>query len=188
MIRVASMHRRPATDRHGAAVALASDPSRWWSRMNACPGVRFWRALVAAFLLPVAAFSQVLNITNGIHTYTTLDNTTVTMTGRSELHVTSTANPIPGCLIHLNSPDAWFFLPAIRPSAVVSTYLGQIRVDGQAATSGLNVRVDEYAMGSVVVRMPPAFFRFKSSAIRIVSGLLRTWAFTLITPMAVWGC
>ena len=81
-----------------------------------------WLFLAAA-LFPLAAAAQTLTITNGIQTYTALTNTTVTMTGRCELRVTATTNPITGCIINLinTSPDAWLFFPNIRPS-VVSAY------------------------------------------------------------------
>jgi len=108
-------------------------------------------------LFPLLATAQSLTITNGIQTYTGLTNTTVTMTGRAELRVTATNNPIPGSLIHLNSPDAWLFLPGIRPSVVASTYLSQVRVNGANAVSGGNVRIVEYAMGAVVIPHAPGF-------------------------------
>src|ERR1035438_3808989 len=100
-------------------------------------------SLALVVLFPQAGAGQTLAITNGIQTYGALTNTTVTMTGRAELRVTATNNPIPGCLINLNSSDAWFFLPAIRPSVVASTYLGQIRVNGATAVAGSNCRLDQ---------------------------------------------
>src|ERR1700682_5235584 len=108
-------------------------------------------SLITGFLLLCAAVAmgQTLSITNGIQTYSALTNTIVTMTGRCELRVTATNNPFTGCTINLNSSDAWFFLSNIRPSVVASTYLGQIFVNGAAAVSGSNVRVDQFAMGTV---------------------------------------
>ncbi len=103
------------------------------------------------------AAGQTLSITNGIHTYSSLANTTVDLTNRSELHITGTNSPIPGCVINLNSSDAWFFLDSIPPASVVSSYLGQITVNGAAAVVNSNVRVVEYAMGTVVIPQSPAF-------------------------------
>ena len=97
-----------------------------------------------------------MNIGNGIHTHNALTNTAVTMTGHCELRLTAASNPMPGCVIHLNSPDAWLLLPNIRPSAAASL-LGLIRVNGAGAVSGGNIRVDEFAMGSVLVPHGPAF-------------------------------
>jgi autotransporter-associated beta strand protein len=119
---------------------------------------RFEKLLLAVLILfPLFARAQTLNITNSIQSYNTLTNTTVTMSGRCELWVTATNDPIPGCVINLTSPDAWFFLPGIRPSVVASTYLSQIQVNGVGAVSGGNVRVVEYALGTMIIPHPPGF-------------------------------
>src|SRR5262245_34222331 len=90
--------------------------------------------LWALFLFfPAMGMAKTLDISSGIQTYSSLTNTTVNMTGRSELHITDASNPIPGCVIHLNSPDAWFFLENIQPSDVVSNQLSQIQVNGVTA-------------------------------------------------------
>ena len=103
-----------------------------------------------------SARAQTLTITNGIQIYGALTNTTVTLSNRCELRVTATNNPIPGCLINLNSSDAWFFLPNIRPSSA-SAYLGQVRINGATAVAGSNCRLDQFGMGSVVVPQAPGF-------------------------------
>ena len=108
-------------------------------------------------LLPIAGRAQTLSISGGIKSFASLTNTAVTMTGRCELHLTDAASPLPGCHVNLNSPDAWLFLENVRPSAVISTYLSQITVSGAAAVSGTNVRVVEYAMGTVIIPHPPTF-------------------------------
>lgn len=109
-----------------------------------------WSALTAQ--------AQTLNLTNGTHVYTALAGTTVTLTGHSELRVTDAANPIPGCLIQLNSVDAFFVLPNVKPSMLVSTYLGQVRINGAVAVVDNNCRVVQYgALGAVVVPHAPSF-------------------------------
>ena len=117
-----------------------------------------WLFLAAA-LIPLAAVSQTLTITNGVQTYTALTNTTVTMTGRCELRATATTNPVPGCIINLTnaSPDAWLFFPNIRPSVVSAYYLSQVKVNGAAAVAGSNCRLDQYAMGSVIIPQAPGY-------------------------------
>jgi Glycosyl hydrolase catalytic core len=107
--------------------------------------------LAAAAFFPLAGVAQTLTLTNGIQTCNALTNITVTMSGQCELRVNATNNPIPGCLINLNSSDAWFFFPNIQPSVVASSYLGQIRVNGASAVADSNVRVVQYAMGAVVI-------------------------------------
>ena len=73
------------------------------------------------------------------------------MTGRSELRLTTANNPMSGCTINLTSPDAWVLLPNIRPSVVQASYLGQFLVNGAAAALNTNIRLVEYAMGTVVI-------------------------------------
>jgi autotransporter-associated beta strand protein len=107
--------------------------------------------LTAALVFPFIASAQTLSITNGVQTYYALTNTTVTMTGRSELRLTTTNGPAPGCTINLTSPDAWVLLPNIRPSVVQASYLGQFLVNGAAAALNTNIRLVEYAMGTVVI-------------------------------------
>jgi hypothetical protein len=115
--------------------------------------------LATAFLLlyPLAAGADVLDINDEILTYTSLTDTTVNMTGTSELHITSATDPIPGCQINLNSQDSWFFMEQVLPSDVVSTYLSQIQVGGSPAVLNSNVRVDQYVNGAVVIPHSPSY-------------------------------
>jgi autotransporter-associated beta strand protein len=112
---------------------------------------------LALFVFSFGAAAQTLTISNGVHTYTALTNTTVTMIGRCELRITATTAPIPGCIIHLNSADTFFAMPNIKPSALVANYLSQVRVNGALAVADSNCRVVEYAMGAVVVPHAPSF-------------------------------
>ena len=109
-----------------------------------------WLLGVLCFL-PLVASAQTLAINNDIQTYATLASTTVTMTGRSELRITGASSPISGSVIHLNSPDAWFFMTNILPSVVSATYLSQVRVNGALATVNTNCRVVQYGDGTVVI-------------------------------------
>ena len=93
-----------------------------------------------------ALTAPAVTITGGIRTESALTNKTVTMAGRSELHLTDPANPLPGSQIKLNSPDAWLFLENIRPDVVLSDILPKIHINDKAAINGVNVRVAEYDM------------------------------------------
>ena len=115
------------------------------------------RLLLVVALFPQAVSAQIV-ITNGVQTYSTLTSTTVTMSNRCELRVTSATTPLSGCTINLNSSDAWLFLTGIKPSVVASTYLGQVFVSGAAAVADSNVRVVQYGQsGAVVIPQPPSF-------------------------------
>ena len=108
--------------------------------------------------MPLLASAQTLTITNGVQTYSALTNTTVTMSNRCELRVTSATTPLSGCTINLNSADAWLFLTSIKPSVVAgATYLSQVLVNGAAAVADSNVRVVQYGAGAVVIPQPSSF-------------------------------
>jgi len=108
-------------------------------------------------LAAVAASAQTLLITNGVQTYPGLTNTTVTMTGRSELRITGTNNPLSGNTINLNSADAWLIVANLRPSVVSASYLSQVKVNGASAVAGSNCRLDQYAMGTVIIPQAPGY-------------------------------
>jgi hypothetical protein len=98
----------------------------------------------------------VLNLNDQALTFSTLPNTTVTMTGRAELRVTGVGNVLNGSVVNLNSQDAWLILTNVAPSAVNAAMLSQIRVNGAAAVRGVNVRIVQYEMGAVVIPHAPS--------------------------------
>ena len=108
-------------------------------------------------LLSLPAGAQSLTISNDVQTQATLANTTVTMTGRAELRITGTGDPIPGCTIHLNAPDAWLIFTVIQPSTVRDTFLSRVRVNSAAAALDGNVRIVQFGMGAVVIPHAPSF-------------------------------
>src|ERR1041385_7909412 len=109
------------------------------------------RAVVLFAVVPLAAQAQTLSIHDAVRTYSTLANTTVTMSGRAELRITGTGDPISGSIINLDSPDSWLLMTGIAPSQVASTFLSRIRVNGANAVLDGNCRAVQYAQGAVVV-------------------------------------
>lgn len=112
------------------------------------PGRALAVSLAVSLLLASDLHGQ-LAVPDSVQTYPTLTNTTVTMTGKSELHITGTTNPISGSTIHLNSADSWLWFDNLRPDTA-DNYLGQIKVNGANAVHGTNVRVVQYGMGTVI--------------------------------------
>ena len=104
-----------------------------------------------------ASHAQTLTLDNTIQSYSTLSNTTATLTGQSELRITGTTTPLTNCTIHLNSADSWLFMTKTAPSAVNSTYLSQVRVNGAAAVVNTNCRIVEYGDGAVVIPQSSTF-------------------------------
>jgi len=108
---------------------------------------------------PGLAAAQTIDITGGVQKYASLSGTTANLSGICELWVTNSATPLSGCLINLNSVDGWLFLPGVKPSAVVASYLGQIRVNGAAAVADNNLRVVQYGQNGAVVIPEPSTFQ-----------------------------
>ncbi len=109
-------------------------------------------AVLVLASLALAANAQTVTLTNGVLKYASLVSTTAIMSNRCELWVTNSVTPLSGCTINLNSPDAWLFLPGVKPSVVVATYLSQVRVSSVAAVADSNVRVVQHgALGTVVI-------------------------------------
>lgn len=117
---------------------------------------RIIRSGVGKLVLPLALLcaqlrAQTLSLDNDIQTHATLTGTTVTVNGRSELRITGTGNPISGSTINLIGADAWLRFTAIKPSAVNSSLLGQLRINGANATLNTNCRIAQYGDGAVVI-------------------------------------
>jgi len=104
-----------------------------------------------------SAAANTLAIQDRKVTVETLADTVATLSGRSELHVTSGGDPITGTIIHLNSPDSWLFFNRIQPFTVSGSFLGRIRINGAAAATSTNVRVVQHGNGTVVIPHGPSF-------------------------------
>jgi hypothetical protein len=125
---------------------------------------------VALALFPLLLRGQTLDIHDAVRTYTGLTNTTVTMSGRAELRITGAGDAIPGCVIHLDSPDAWLLMTSVLPSQVSSTFLSRVRVNGANAVLNSNCRVVPYAQGAVVIPHSPDFAPLQVFANRYFTG------------------
>ena len=147
------------------------------------PGIR-GRCLAACLLLtPLAAFSQTTTVNNDVVSVASrTSGSVVTLTNKAEFHVTGTGDPIPACTFHLNSQEAWFFMDNIRPSTVISTFLSRVRVNGANAVNGTNVRVSQYANGTVVIPHDPAF-----AAMQVFNGQNLTGSSTSLTPYTAYN-
>ena len=114
-----------------------------------CLSAALW--LAASALIPLTISAQTLTITNGVQKYGSLASITVIMSNHCELWVTNSTTPLSSCTINLNSTDAWLFLPNVKPSVTVSTYLGQVKVSGASAVADSNCRVVQYGQNGAVV-------------------------------------
>lgn len=146
------------------------------------------RVLVASMVLSLPGIAGALTLDHEKATYSALSSESVTMTGHSELLLTGTGDPLPGCTIHLNSTDSWVFLTGVSPSSTVATLISRFRVNGATAVVDTNVRVVQYVNGSVVIPQPPTYqplrvFTGRTSAERRgISGSTRTTSTSASDP------
>jgi Concanavalin A-like lectin/glucanases superfamily/Glycosyl hydrolase catalytic core/Putative Ig domain len=112
-----------------------------------------WMLLVAVLVIwgGFASSLQALTLDQEKASYATITSDTITLTGHSELTITGTGDPIPGCTVNLNSEDSWVFFKSVSPSSVVSTLLSRFKVNGATAVVDSNVRVVQYLSGAVVI-------------------------------------
>jgi hypothetical protein len=86
----------------------------------------------------------------GVVEYASFFNLNVTVSGKTDLHLTG-SNPLIGSSVDLASDSSWLFFDNIKPSLVVGSWLSKVRVNGEAAASNQNVRVAIYGAGAVVI-------------------------------------
>ncbi|MFM1769162.1 MAG: hypothetical protein RJA22_1691 [Verrucomicrobiota bacterium] len=115
-----------------------------------------WLPLVLA-ALTLSGSAQEVVLREGIQVGLGLTNTTLRMTGRAEVRLSGTGDPLPGSVVQLDSPDAGLFLSGVSPSQAASTLLSRVRVRGTAAVRGSNVRVAQFGQGSAILPHGPGF-------------------------------
>ena len=107
--------------------------------------------------VPAAGNQIPMTVSAKLETVATLTQRKVTLTGTSELHVTGTGDPLAGSSINFTSPDGWLFMEKIAPSAVASTFLDRMWVNGAPAARDTNLRIVQYESGTVVIPHGPDF-------------------------------
>lgn len=78
-------------------------------------------------------------------------NKILTIGGSSQLTVTADHDPLKGSLLNLVSDDVWVYFPSIKPSVFSAQYLSQIMVNGVAAVADLNIRLEQYLQGTMLI-------------------------------------
>ncbi len=74
----------------------------------------------------------------------------VTISGNSEVHLTS-KTPLSQSTVNLVGDNAWLYFDNVRATTVQSTYLKDIKIDGQPAVLNQNVRLQIYRGGTAVI-------------------------------------
>ncbi len=86
-----------------------------------------------------------------------LFNTTVNVSGKTNLHLVGESAPYENSSINLTGDDAWLYFDYVKPSKVIRDYLSTIKINGQDAVDGTNCRVSVWDNGAVVIPNGPAY-------------------------------
>lgn len=105
--------------------------------------------VTAGCLLPALANAQLI-LSNAVYEADSLLNTNVEMSGRSELHVSDSGNPVTGSVINMSSIDSWVFLHNVKPGSA-NTMLSRFRINSAAAVLNSNIKMVQYGQGTVVI-------------------------------------
>ena len=106
---------------------------------------------------PASGNQVPMTVSAKLQTVATLAQRKVTLIGATELHVTGAGDPLAGSSVHFASPDGWLFMEKIPPSAVASTFLDRMWVNGAPAALETNVRVVQYESGTAIIPHGPDF-------------------------------
>ena len=144
---------------------------------------RYFFLLSALLLTAMFSQAQTIAVPDGDYqVHASLTNTTVNMSGRSELRLTAATNVLSACTVNMNSNEAYVRFTAVVPSVVQSTYLSQLRVNGAAAALNTNCRIVQYGEGSVVISQPLNF-----SPLQVFTGRYYTGASANLNQYTAYG-
>ena len=112
--------------------------------------------------LSLGVFAQTpLVIKDMKETLASLTNKVVTVSGKSELHLTATTSVLTNTTINLTSDNSWVFFDNVRPAEVITSYLKYFSVNGVTAVKPTNIRLSIYKQGTVVIPEPANYQALK---------------------------
>lgn len=116
---------------------------------------KYLRALVAALTPTPAPAGPGKPVTSRagyqVKSVETLTDQVVNIPAATELHVTGKGGPIKGSHFNFTTPDGWLFLEQMQPSKVAADHLCNMSVNGTPAALDRNLRIVQYAGGTVVI-------------------------------------
>jgi len=98
-----------------------------------------------------------LIVTGNVSNATSFTNKEVIINGKTELHISASANPLVNSVIQLNSEDSWVYFDNIRPKGVVDSLLQYIYINGVQAKNDVNARVAIFRHGTVIMPHAPSY-------------------------------
>lgn len=93
---------------------------------------------------------EVIQLSRGIHTVDAIEAKHYELNGTSELILENAKAPIANGQVHLNSQDAMLVFKHFRPSQVKANYLKHLRINGEPAELGKNIRLVRSVNSTVV--------------------------------------
>ena len=84
-------------------------------------------------------------------------NSSLTVAGKTELHMVADGNPCSGTTFNLQGDDAWLYFDYVKPSKVIANFLSDVKINGQAAQNGVNCRISVWDNGAVIIPNGPAY-------------------------------
>lgn len=84
-------------------------------------------------------------------------NATISVSGKTNLHMLADGNPCTSTIFNLQGDDAWLYFDYVKPSKVIKYFLQDVKINGQVAENGVNCRVTLWANGAVVIPNGPAY-------------------------------
>ncbi len=126
-----------------------------------------WRVLIAMLLIACAAGAcfpawaskpaadatgakEDVHLSEGVHAIDAVQGNRYVLDGTSQLTLESTSAPIRNGQVHLNAEDTMLVFKHFRPSQVKATYLQHLRINGEPAVLGKNVRLVRSVNATVV--------------------------------------
>lgn len=86
-----------------------------------------------------------------------LFNSTINVSGKTNLHLVADETPFEKTTIDLKGDDAWLYFDYVKPSKVIANFLSDVKINGQAAQNGVNCRISVWANGAVIIPNGPAY-------------------------------
>src|SRR5574344_559847 len=105
-----------------------------------------------------------------------MNGVTMEMGDPADLHVLASATALTQTYINIQNDDAWVIFDNIRPSAVISSYLSSIKINGAKAENGTNCRVAIYLQGAAVIPHADGYQAFEGYTGELYTGTRYAYA------------
>lgn len=84
-------------------------------------------------------------------TFEQLSGISLTITGKADVHITSSTTPLVASSVNLTGVDTWLYFDNVRPDDVVQRYKDSIFINNAVMAPGVNCRIAVYKHGTAIV-------------------------------------